>query len=71
MRLFAITLHFFIKVRDIEATQTQLMDDLDDINNWAQQRKIEFNRDISKQAIETHPPSSSFQRHPCQKGITH
>ena len=52
MRLFADDSSLFIKVRDIEETQTQLMDDLEKITSWARQWKMEFNPDISKQAIE-------------------
>ena len=52
MRLFADDSSLFIKVRDIEETQTQLMEDLEKISNWAHQWKMEFNPDISKQAIE-------------------
>ena len=52
MRLFADDSSLFLKVRDIEETQSQLMDDLDKITNWARQWKMEFNPDISKQAIE-------------------
>ena len=39
MRLFADDSSLFIKVRDVAATQTQLMDDLDTITNWARQWK--------------------------------
>ena len=52
MRLFADDSSLFIKVRDVAATQTQLMGDLDIITNWARQWKMEFNPDITKQAIE-------------------
>ena len=66
MRLFADDSSLFVKVRDIQHTQDQLMDDLAKITNWARQWKMEFNPDINKQAIEvifshrkkkpTHPP---------------
>ena len=52
MRLFADDSSLFLKVRDIDNTQAQLMDDLDKITNWAWQWKMEFNPDINKQAIE-------------------
>ena len=52
MRLFADDSSLFIKVRDIEESQTQLMEDLDKITSWARQWKMEFNPDLSKQAIE-------------------
>ena len=42
----------FVNVRDIQESQTQLMEDLDKITSWARQWKMEFNPDISKQAIE-------------------
>ena len=47
MRLFADDSSLFIKVRDIEESQTQLMEDLDKITNWARQWKMEFNPDIN------------------------
>ena len=46
MRLFADDSSLFIKVRDVSETQSQLMDDLDVITNWARQWKMEFNPDI-------------------------
>ena len=52
MRLFADDSSLFIKVRNIQDTQDQLMEDLDKITNWAGQWKMEFNPDINKQAIE-------------------
>ena len=68
MRLFADDSSLFIKVRDVAETQSQLMDDLNTITNWARQWKMEFNPDITKQAIEVifshkknkpdHPPLS-------------
>ena len=68
MRLFADDSSLFVKVRDVVETQSQLMDDLDTITNWARQWKMEFNPDITKQAIEVifshkknkpvHPPLS-------------
>ena len=66
MRLFADDSSLFIKVRDVDESQTQLMEDLEKITNWARQWKMEFNPDMTKQAIEvifshkkkkpTHPP---------------
>ena len=52
MWLFADDSSIFIKVRDVGETQSQLMDDLTVMTNWARQWKMEFNPDISKQAIE-------------------
>ena len=48
MRLFADDSSLFIKVRDVAETQSQLMDDLDKITNWAHQWKMEFNPDITR-----------------------
>ena len=41
MRLFADDSSLFIKVRDIQETQTQLMEDLDKITSWGRQWKIQ------------------------------
>ena len=52
MRLFADDSSLFLKVRDIQVCHDTLMSDLDKITQWALQWKMQFNPDISKQAIE-------------------
>ena len=52
MRLFADDSSLFLRVRDIQVSQNALMNDLDTITLWAHQWKMEFNPDITKQAIE-------------------
>ena len=52
MRLFADDSSLFIRVRDIHASHNALMSDLNTITQWAHQWKMEFNPDITKQAIE-------------------
>ena len=68
IKLFADDSSLFIKVTDIEKCQKLLSDDLDTITLWAHQWKMQFNPDITKQAIEVvfsckykkaeHPPLS-------------
>ena len=52
MRLFADDSSLFLRVRDIQVCQATLTNDLDMITQWAYQWKMQFNPDISKQAIE-------------------
>ena len=52
MRLFADDSSLFLRVRDIQVCQATLTNDLDLITQWAHQWKMQFNPDISKQAIE-------------------
>ena len=52
IRLFADDSSLFARVTDINATHDQLLNDLNTITNWADQWKMKFNPDISKQAIE-------------------
>ena len=52
MRLFADDSSLFTCVKGVNATQEQLLKDLDTINVWAYQWKMVFNPDITKQAIE-------------------
>jgi hypothetical protein len=59
----------------IDQFSTQILNsDLEKITNWANQWKMSFNPDITKQAIEiifsnknvkSNPPPSHIQRHPC------
>jgi len=68
IKLFADDSSLFIKVSDIDVAQQTLMDDLDKITIWANQWKMKFNPDVTKQAIEVifsskynkgnHPPLS-------------
>ena len=68
MRLFADDSSLFLRVRDIHVSHTALMSDLNVITQWGNQWKMEFNPDITKQAIEVifsykykkplHPPLS-------------
>ena len=68
IKLFADDASLFIKVTDIEAAQETLVGDLSKITAWANQWKMKFNPDISKQAVEivfsnkykkpNHPPIS-------------
>ena len=68
IKLFADDASLFIKVTDIEAAQESLVSDLSKITTWANQWKMKFNPDISKQAVEivfsnkykkpNHPPIS-------------
>ena len=52
IKLFADDSSLFIKVKDIEEAQLLLTSDLDKISTWAYQWKMQFNPDITKQAIE-------------------
>ena len=52
MKLFADDSSLFSRVRNVNLTHDQLVGDLDIITNWANQWKMKFNPDISKQAIE-------------------
>ena len=52
MKLFADDSSLFARVYDCNATQIQLLLDLDNITKWANQWKMKFNPDITKQAIE-------------------
>ena len=66
MKLFADDSSLFVRVNNVNMTHEQLVGDLRTINNWANQWKMEFNPDITKQAIEvifsskykkeSHPP---------------
>ena len=68
IKLFADDSSLFIKVRDVDTAQKLLSQDLDKITLWAHQWKMQFNPDITKQAIEvifsskykklSHPPLS-------------
>ena len=52
IKLFADDSSLFIKVRDIDTAQRLLSTDLETITSWAHQWKMQFNPDITKQAIE-------------------
>ena len=57
----------FLKVNDIEEAQSLLTSDLDTITAWASQWKMQFNPDITKQAIEV-IFSTKYKKdnhHPC------
>ena len=66
MKLFADDSSLFVRVKDVNLTHEQLVGDLKTITNWANQWKMEFNPNITKQAIEvifsskykkeSHPP---------------
>ena len=66
IKLFADDSSLFIKVRNIEEAQSLLTYDLNTVTLWANQWKMQFNPDITKQAIEiifsskykkvSHPP---------------
>ena len=68
IKLFADDASLFIKVTDIDTAQATLVNDLNKITAWANQWKMKFNPDISKQAVEivfsnkykkpNHPPIS-------------
>ena len=52
VKLFADDVSLFTRVRDINTTHEQLVNDLNVISAWAYQWKMKFNPDITKQAIE-------------------
>lgn len=52
IKLFADDSSLFIKVQDIDTAQSLLNSDLEKITEWAYQWKMQFNPDITKQAIE-------------------
>ena len=52
IRLFADDSSLFIRVRNIAEAQALLSGDLNTITAWATQWKMQFNPDITKQAIE-------------------
>ena len=68
IKLFADDASLFIKVTDVDAAHETLINDLGKITAWANQWKMKFNPDISKQAVEiifsnkykkpNHPPIS-------------
>ena len=68
IKLFADDASLFIKVKDVEQAHLTLTSDLDKITAWANQWKMKFNPEISKQAVEiifsnknikpNHPPIS-------------
>ena len=52
IKLFADDSSIFARVHNIEQTQNQLLADLNTITLWANQWKMKFNPDLTKQAIE-------------------
>ena len=52
IKLFADDASLFIKVTDVDAAHETLINDLGKITAWANQWKMKFNPDISKQAVE-------------------
>ena len=68
IKLFADDSSLYVKVRNVEEAHASLTTDLETISLWANQWKMQFNPDITKQAIEvifsskhnankgTHPP---------------
>ena len=52
MKLFADDSSLFLRVKDINLAHEQLLQDLNEITKWANQWKMRFNPDITKQAIE-------------------
>ena len=52
IKLYADDSSLFARVRDVNTTHDQLMTDLDSITKWANDWKMKFNPEISKQAIE-------------------
>ena len=83
MRLFVDDSSLFVRVRNVQESQDQLMEDLGKITHWAFLWKMEFNPDITKQAIEVifshkykkpvHPPlvfnGIPVKREPCTKHL--
>ena len=52
IKLFADDASLFIQVRNVDAAQATLMNDLKLITEWANTWKMKFNPEVSKQAIE-------------------
>ena len=52
IKLFVDDSSLFTRVRSITIAHSKLIRDLETIKNWAFQWKMQFNPDISKQAIE-------------------
>ena len=52
IKLFADDSSLFARVQDIDNTHNQLLTDLNTITQWANQWKMKFNPDLTKQAIE-------------------
>ncbi len=52
MKLFTDDSSLFARVVDIQATHDQIVSDLNTITEWANQWRMKFNPDITKQAIE-------------------
>ena len=52
IKLFADDSSLYVKVRNVEEAHALLTSDLDTISAWANQWKMQFNPDITKQAIE-------------------
>ena len=52
MRLFADDSSLFAKVNGVYVTHQKLSIDLNTITEWANQWKMKFNPDITKQAVE-------------------
>ena len=52
MKLFADDSSLFLKVTDVTTAHNLLTNDLEIITAWAHQWKMQFNPDITKQAIE-------------------
>lgn len=52
IKLFADDSFIFIRVRDVKVAHEQLLQDLSEITKWANQWKMRFNPDITKQAVE-------------------
>ena len=52
MRLFADDSSLFTHVQGIDQTHNKLVNDLEAVTSWANQWKMVFNPDITKQATE-------------------
>ena len=52
IKLFADDSSLFAVVNDVQVTHDQIMSDLETITHWANKWKMQFNPDITKQAIE-------------------